>query len=422
MDTARQFGIEYRPRTLDTPLQEALRTAGAVVIEGPRACGKTMTGLNAAASFVFLDDPAARQLVELSPRLLLSGATPRLLDEWQLAPQLWNLVRRVVDLSDDLGQFILTGSAVPADDVTRHSGAGRFLRLRQRTMAWHERYPEEGVSFEGLLAGVDILPNPEALDYSAVIDRLLAPGFPGLLRAPTVRRTSLLDGYLDEVSRADIGLVGEVRHDPAVIRRLLTAIAQSSASPVTYTTLTQDTSTIAPGIKDTTVATYVGLLERLFVVERQAVWTPRLRSRARLRSHDKLHLADPSLAAVALGANAQRLARDPETVGLLFESAVFHDLSVLATRMGGQIRHYRDSNGRELDAVLTLPDGRWAAIEVKLGASQIPAAARSVAAAVAAIDTGAVGEPAFRLILTGTGPTFTLDDGTVTVPFHRLVP
>ena len=289
-------------------------------------------------------------------------------------------------------------------------------------MSWHERNPVDGVSLAALLAGGDVSPSADVLSYSAVIQRIVEPGFPGMLRLPSSRRTAALDAYLTEVSRTDIGLVGEVRHDPAVIRRLLGAIARNSASPVTYATLAEDTSAIAPGIKEATVAGYVRLLERLFVVERQQVWTPRLRSRARLRARDKLHLADPALAAAALGASAEGLIRDPESVGLLFETAVFHDLAVLATGLGGEIRHYQDSNGRELDAVLALPDGRWAAIEVKLGGNQIPAAARSISASVADIDTSAVGEPAFRLIITGTGSTLTLDDGTVTVPLHRLMP
>lgn len=252
--------------------------------------------------------------------------------------------------------------------MTRHSGAGRFRRLRQRTLTWHERHPVAGISLAALIDGGDVEPDPDSLDYAAVIERLTEPGFPGLLSLPAPRRTAAFDAYLTEI------------------------------------------------------AGYVGLLERLFVIDRQAVWTPRLRSRARLRTRDKLDLTDPALAAVALGADTTRLRRDPETAGLLFESAAFHDLSVLATPIGGEVRHYRDSNGRELDAVLTLSDGRWAAVEVKLGGVQIPPAARSIAAAVADIDTGAVGEPMFRLIVTGTGSTFGLDDGTITVPLHRLIP
>ena len=422
MDTLEQFGVAYQPRTLDGSLRAALHTAGAVVIEGPRACGKTMTASNTAASFALLDDPASQQLLELSPQALLTGDAPRLLDEWQLAPQLWNLVRRAVDMSGSAGRFILTGSAVPADDVTRHSGAGRFLRLRQHTMAWHERYAGDGVSLSALLAGEPVEPDTHTIDYATVIARLVEPGFPGMLRIEPAHRRSAIEAYLSEITRTDIDQVGMVRHDPAVVRRLLAAVARNSAAPVSYATLARDTDAIAPGIKDTTIATYIRLLERLFIVDRQQVWTPRLRSRARLRARDKLHLADPSLAVVALGADADRLTHDPETAGLLFESAVFHDLSVLATGLGGQIQHYRDSNGRELDAVLTLPDGRWAAIEVKLGAAQIPPAARSIAATVADIDTAAVGEPVFRLIITGTGSAFTLDDGTITVPLHRLAP
>ncbi|WP_029138056.1 ATP-binding protein [Nakamurella lactea] len=424
MDTSAVLGIPYRTRVIDEALQEALQTAGAVVVEGPRACGKTMTALHAADSFVFLDDPIVEQQLEIAAASLLDGAPPRLLDEWQLAPELWNLVRRAVDRSAEPGRFILTGSAAPADDVTRHSGAGRFLRLRQRTLAWCERTDalQGPVSLTSLIAGQSVETDSHSIGFEEVTRRLVASGFPAMQGLSPQRQRRSLDAYLTEIARTDVRGIAEVRHDPSVIRRLIAALARSSASPVTFGVLAADTAAVAPGIKDTTVAAYVTLLERLFVVDRQSAWTPQLRSRARLRSKDKLHLAEPSLAAVALGADARRLSGDPETAGLLFESAVFHDLSVLAERVGGEIRHYRDSNGRELDAVLVLPDGRWAAIEVKLGAGRIVSAAQSVAAAVAAIDIEAVGAPMFRLIVTGTGTTFTLDDGTVTVPLHRLGP
>lgn len=424
MDTEAILGTPYRPRVIDDPLQEALQAAGAVVVEGPRACGKTMTALHAAGSFVFLDDPVAEQQREIAPGSLLVGEGPRLLDEWQLAPELWNLVRRAVDRSADPGRFLLTGSSVPMDDVTRHSGAGRFLRLRQRTLAWCERdgSADNRVSLASLIRGDSVRADSHVIGYDDVIRRLVASGFPAMQSLAPQHQIRGLDAYLAEISRTDVRSIADVRHDPSVIRRLMAAIARSSASPVSYSALAADTAAVAPGIKDATIATYVALLERLFVVDRQSAWTPQLRSRARLRSKDKLHLAEPSLAAVSLGADAHRLASDPATVGLLFESAVFHDLSVLTEGLGAKVQHYRDSNGRELDAVLVFPDGRWAAIEVKLGAGRIADAARSIADAVGAIDTDAVGTPIFRLVVTGTGATFTLDDGTVTVPLHRLGP
>jgi len=425
VDTGPAVGVEYRARLIDASVAEALETAGAVVIEGPRACGKTMTALNAARSYVFLDDPGVAQMIDVAPEALLDGARPRLLDEWQLAPELWNLTRRAVDRAAAPGQFILTGSSVPPDDATRHSGAGRFLRLRQRTLTWQERDGAVvgGVSLRGLFDRREVAAtSSDALGLPEVLERVTASGFPAMAGLTVDRQRRLLVAYLEEVSRTDVRTVGDVRHDPAVIRRLIAALARNTAAPVSYATLAADMTAVAPDIKSTTVAAYVRVLERLFLVERQQAWTPRLRSRARLRSSDKLHLADPALAAAALGADAEQLHRDVETAGLLFESAVFHDLSVLVDRLGGEVRHYRDSNGLEMDGVLLLPDGRWAPVEVKLGGGRIADAARSLNAALDVIDTSAVGAPAFRLIVTGTGSTFTLDDGTVTVPLHRLLP
>ncbi|MDO5494327.1 MAG: DUF4143 domain-containing protein [bacterium] len=407
------------PRVLDGVLGARLESAGAVVIEGPRACGKTMTALNICNSYVFLDDPAARDLVSIAPDQLLLGARPRLLDEWQLAPELWNRVRRHVDFSRDPGQFVLTGSAVPSVDATRHTGAGRFLRVRQHTLSWWERGASSGtVSLAGLFAGERPAPFHEQLPYSAVVQELVRPGFPAMLELEESRAHANLRGYLEEVSRADIGLLADVRHSPAAILQLVRALARSLATEVTLSALAADLQRIAPGIHSRTVGTYVELLERLFVVDRQGAWTPSLRSRARLRTSDKLHLADPSLAAVAMGVDSAGLARDPETVGLLFESAVFHDLSVLAAPLEGSVRHYRDSNGHEIDAVVVLPDGRWGAVEVKVGGGQLPRGAASLASAVEQIET----KPEFRLVLTGTGGTYVLDDGTISCSLAHLRP
>lgn len=425
MDTTGVLGQSYRPRLLDGPLERALAIAGAVVIEGARATGKTMTALHAASSYVFLDDPGTQQILDVAPRTVLEGDAPRLLDEWQLSPDLWNLVRRAVDASPERGRFILTGSAVPADDVTRHTGAGRFLRLRQRTMAWWEKLAPDStsVSLSALFDGVWPTPDLDAGPHlDSVIDGVLRPGFPALVDLDVDQSSTRLRAYVDEIGRADIQRLADVRHSPDVIRRLIAAIARSVASDVAFTTLTADVRAVAPSINAETVSTYVGLLERMFIVEAQQPWTPALRSRARLRTAAKLHLVDPALAAAVLGAGAHRLRSDLTTLGLLFESAVVHDLAVLATALDGEVRHYRDSNGKEIDAVITLPDGRWAAVEVKLGGPQMTAGAATLRDAVAQIDTDAVGEPTFRLVVTGTGPIITLDDGTITCPLRALAP
>ncbi|MEZ5249675.1 MAG: DUF4143 domain-containing protein [Ilumatobacteraceae bacterium] len=349
MDTVKVLGRRYRPRVVDGPLQRALAISGAVVIEGARATGKTMTALNAASSYALLDDPETRQILDVAPRSVLEGGAPRLLDEWQLSPELWNLVRRAVDASPERGRFILTGSALPADDITRHTGAGRFLRLRQRTMSWWEKLPPASTSLSlgDLFEGATPTPNLDAApDLDDVVDGVLRPGFPALVDLDPDQSATSLRAYLDEVGRADIQRLADVRHGPDVIRRLIVAIARSVASEVAFTTLTADVRAVAPSINAETISTYVGLLERMFVVEAQQPWSPALRSRARLRTAAKLHLVDPALAAAALGAGARQLRGDLTTLGLLFESAVVHDLAVYASALGGEVRHYRDPTAR----------------------------------------------------------------------------
>jgi predicted AAA+ superfamily ATPase len=366
-----------------------------------------------------------QRALTIAPRTVLAGEAPRLLDEWQLAPELWNMVRRAVDASADPGRFILTGSAVPADDITRHTGAGRFLHLRERTMSCWEKLGGSSavVSLAGLFDGDRPTASTKAApELDEVIDGVLRPGFPGMIALDLDQSADQLRGYIDDVTRTDIRRLADVRHEPVVIAQLIRALARSSASEVTYTTLAADLRAVAPAISAETVSTYVGLLQRLFIVEAQPPWTPKLRSRARLRTAPKLHLVDAALAAAALGAGVRRLENDLETLGILFESAVTHDLTVLASAIGGQVAHYRDSNGREIDAIITLPDGRWAAVEAKLGGGQLLPGIESLKAAITQIDTGAVGEPAFRLVVTGTGPILTADDGTVTCPLTALAP
>jgi predicted AAA+ superfamily ATPase len=424
MDTLHVLGHEYRPRLLDDPLRDALDVAGAVVIEGARAAGKTMTALNAANSYAFVDDDNTRDLIALSPAAVLDGERPRLLDEWQVEPSLWNRVRRAVDRASSPGQFILTGSALPADDITRHTGAGRFLSLRQRTMSWFEKLPPAanqvgvGALFDGLLPA----PSTTSMGLDELVDALLRPGFPAMtaLEAPASARR--LRSYIDDIARADIPRLAQIRHDPSVIRQLVLSLARSSGSEVTYRTLASDVAVVAAGIRPETISDYVELLERLFVVERQPAWTPRLQSRARVRTAAKIHLVDPALAAAALGAGNAQLKQNLSLLGLLFESAVVHDLACFADRLGGEIRHFRDSNGREIDAIITLPDGRWAAVEIKLGGAQAAAGAASLNAAVDTIDTSTSGGPTFRMVVTGTGPTVVTDDGVVVTSLRALAP
>lgn len=314
---------------------------------------------------------------------------------------------------------------MPAGDVTRHTGAGRFLRLRQRTMTWWEKVDGDAgqVSVAGLFDGERPATNMNAgPELEEVVENILRPGFPAMTALDLDQSADRLRAYVDEVARTDIHRLADVRHEPDAIKQLIAALARSVASDVTYKTLAADVRAVAPRINVETISHYIDLLQRLFIVEPQRPWTPKLRSRARLRTSPKLHLVDPALAAASLGAGPTQLHSDLATLGVLFESAVVHDLMAFASGVGGEVRHYRDSNGKEIDAIVTLPDGRWGAVEVKLGGPQMLAGVESLRKVIEQIDTDTVGEPAFRLVVTGTGPILTADDDTVISPLSALAP
>ncbi len=292
-------------------------------------------------------------------------------------------------------------------------------------MTWWEKLDGASgrVSVAGLFDGERPVGDRSAApDLDEVIEGVLRSGFPAMTVLDVDQSAGRLRGYIDDVTRTDIRRLADVRHSPDVIRQLVTALAHSVAAEVKYTTLAADVRAVAPAIDAETISGYVELLQRLFIIEAQPPWTPKLRSRARLRTSPKFHLVDPSLAAAVLGAGVERLRGDLETLGMLFESAVVHDLMVFASALGGEVRHYRDSNGKEIDAVVTLPDGRWGAVEVKLGGSQMLTGVESLRKVIEQIDTSAVGEPSFRLVVTGTGPILTTDDGTVISPLGGLGP
>ncbi|STC69794.1 ATP-binding protein [Corynebacterium pilosum] len=408
----------YRPRIIDRQLTSLLQSVGAVVIEGPRACGKTRTGMQFSNSAVFFDDPTTSAIADIDTKQLIDGPAPRLLDEWQLYPQLWNVVRREVDLGKGPGRFILTGSAVPDDDARRHTGAGRFAKIRQRTMTWTEKSDlNPQVSLATLLKDPSVGVDTTNLSLDEVVDLLLQPGFPGLIDMPAGGAQALLDGYITDTVEIDVHRLAEIRHEPVVLRTLLVSLARNTATEVSIATLRKDMGTTLSAPTPETINHFLGLMERVFIVDKQPALSTALRSKAALRQSPKYHLADPSLAARLLGADAERLRGDPETLGFLFESAVVHDLNVYAQALGGTVSHYRDSNGHEIDAVIDLPNNQWAAIEIKLGSGQIQSGNERLQKAIAQIDRPA---PTFSAVITGTGPTANLGDSTVTFPLSAL--
>ncbi len=412
----------YHPRIVDAELAEALASVGAVLIEGPKACGKTETARQAAESEIRLDvDEQARFAAATDPTLVLDGKTPRLIDEWQWEPGIWNHVRRAVDDRQANGQFILTGSAVPPDGETRHSGAGRFLRLRMRPMTLSETGDStKAISFEAIMNGDVVRAGDSGLTVGRIAELVSVGGWPDNLGAPIARTQRLVRGYLSEVARTDIQRVDGVGRAPETVTRLLRSLARNVATAASINALTHDVNGADGNMKSETVSAYLDALARLMVIEDLPSWRPSLRSRTRLRAAAVRHFVDPSLAVAAMRATPERLLRDLEWLGLLFENLAVRDLRVYAQALDAQVFAYRDETGLEADAIVEMPDGRWAAFEVKLGQREIDSAAEHLLRLRARVDTDTAGEPVALVVVTATGYGYVREDGVRVVPIGAL--
>ena len=415
----------YLPRVADRELQSALRSAPAVVIEGPRACGKTWTARRLARSEVTIDDSDdVRLAVAMDPAAILEGDTPRLLDEWQLAPRIWNPMRHACDRRARPGQFILTGSADPPDEVTRHSGAGRVLRLKMRPMSLFESGESSGaVSLSGLLDGERAAGGRSDLDVAGLADLICRGGWPWLLGEPPSAAQGRLRGYLGEIARTDVARSGGPLHDPVGVSRLLVSLARNESTSTAYSTLAADMS----GSRDVpvhprTVKRYIDALSRLFVVEGLPAWSPHLRSRTQMRRSEKRYFVDPSLAVAALRTGAKRLRADLSFFGLLFESLAMRDLRVYAQANDCRVTYYGDAS-LEVDAVIERADGEWMAAEIKLGGEKlIEQGVSSLLRLRDRVDTARAGEPVALIVITATGYGFKHRDGVQVVPLSALCP
>lgn len=416
--------MAYLPRIVDSELRAHLAALGGVVIEGPKACGKTATASELAASEIRLDvDESVRRTVELDPKLALDGATPRLIDEWQLEPAIWNHVRRAIDDRGEPGQFILTGSAVPADDVTRHTGAGRISRLRMRPMSLFESGHSAGaISLARLLAGEPARSSDTGFGIPDIATRVAIGGWPGIQGRGQDPALRTVRAYLDEVRRLDVDRVDGGARDPERVGRMLRSLARNVATHASLSTIARDTGDDGEPIRRETVADYLEALTRLMVVEDQPAWRPHLRSKAALRSGPKRHFVDPSLAVAALRATPDDLLIDPELLGFLFESLVVRDLRVYAQAADADVLQYRDSNGLEVDAIVRQPGGFWAAFEVKLGERQIDEAAKTLLRFHERVDTSRTGEPAALGVIVGSGYGYRRPDGVSVIPIAALGP
>ena len=425
---------DYIPRVADRELSRRLASAGAVVIEGPRVCGKTTTARQAASSELLMDaDPSVDEAMAVDPRLLLEGPEPRLIDEWQVEPAIWNYIRRAVDDRPGRGHFILTGSAVPPDDITRHTGAGRMSRLRLRPMSLFElggtkdhlpRKPAGGgVSLKRLLRGEAAPSLKHELSLDEIAERLCVGGWPGHLRARSVEDAMVANrDYLDEICRTDVRRVDGIARDPERVRRFLSSIARNTATCATVATMAADAGGSDASLSRETAHSYLGALERLMVVEPQPPWAPHLRSRSRLRNTPKRHFADPSLAVAALSAGPEHLLRDLQWFGFLFESMAVRDLRVYAQDNRASVYHYRDNTDLEVDAIVDGGPNRWAAFEIKLGAGRIEEAAHALLKFAARVDTDRTGEPAALGVITGSPYGYHRPDGVSVIPIGALGP
>ncbi|MFU0521458.1 ATP-binding protein [Gardnerella swidsinskii] len=420
---------KYRKRIADDILKRKLEGKGAVLIEGPKWCGKTTTAEQYAASVLYMDDPEKKEqniaMSELSPKRLLNGDTPRLIDEWQLAPKLWDAIRFEVDHRSKLGQFILTGSAVPADttEIT-HSGTGRFTWLTMRPMSLYESGDSTGeVSLENLFSGTKDIEGDSNLSIDRLAFLVCRGGWP---QSVDMRDEIALDqafDYYDAVVHSDINRADDVQKNAEKVKRLMRSYARNQGAQVPNTVLSQDISTNEDTqISEETVASYVDALRKIFVVEDMPAWNPNLRSKTAIRSSDTRYYIDPSIAAAALGIGPNDLINDLNTFGFLFETLCVRDLRIFADSLGGEVYHYRDKDGQECDAVIHLRNGKYGLIEIKLGGSKlIEDGAKSLKAMKDKIDTDKMNAPSFLMVLTGTGDfAYCRKDGVYVIPIGCL--
>lgn len=428
-DTKMNTSLAYIPRIADKMLQEQLEAAGVVLIQGPKWCGKTTTAEQQAKSVLYMDTPKTRQtnllLAETDPEILFQGETPRLIDEWQLAPKLWDAARFEVSSRRLPGQFIFTGSSVPPDmSELTHTGTGRFAWLTMRPMSlWESRESNGSVSIQALFQGnkaATIAPDISLHELAYLICRGGWPGSLVLNRNAALRQAV---NYFDAIVYNDISRVDGVSRNPEFTRRLLRSYARHQGQQVSISTIYKDLESNPNGsMSEETIASYIVALKKIFVIEDMLAWNPNLRSRTAIRTSDTRFFVDPSVAASALGLGPDDLIEDLNTFGLLFETLAVRDLRVYVDALNGQIYHYRDKSGLECDAVLHLRNGNYGLIEIKLGGDTlIEAGAKTLKQLADKIDTTKMKSPSFLMVLTGVGQyAYLRDDGVYVVPIGCL--
>lgn len=419
----------YKPRIADKILKRRLGGKGAILIEGPKWCGKTTTAEQYAKSILYMDSPEnmedSLRMADMNPRLLLRGNTPRLIDEWQLAPKLWDTIRFEVDHRHEMGQFILTGSAVPADeDEMRHSGTGRFGWMTMRPMSLFESGESNGeVSIGSLFDSAEDITATNDLELEDIAYLICRGGWPLACRLKGDAALDQAFDYVDAVTKKDISRVDNVRRNQMTTRLLMRSYARNTGTPATLGTLVAD---MAPNdgstINEKTASSYIEALRKIFVIEDSEAWNPNLRSKTAIRSSDTRYFMDPSIGTATLGLGPKDLMNDLNAMELMFEALCIRDLRVYADALMGQIFHFRDKNGLECDAVMHLRDGRYGLIEIKLGGDRlVEEGAHSLIELASKIDTGRMNRPSFMMVLTAAGKyAYRRKDGIYVVPVGCL--
>ena len=419
----------YRPRIADRLLERKLKGKGAVLLEGAKWCGKTTTAEQICRSVLYMSEPGKRdqniQLAHINPALLLSGDKPRLIDEWQVAPTLWDAVRFDADHSNQLGLYVLTGSSVTPDmSEVFHSGTGRFAWLRMRPMSlWESGESTGDVSLKQIFDGEGNIAGVSHLDLERVAFITCRGGWPLSVDMEDEIALDQAFDYVSAVEKRDIQALDGVERDPVRVHRLLRSYSRHQGTQISNAAIRDDLSENEGESLDVeTIASYIKALKRIFVIEETEAWNPNLRSKTAIRTSDTRYFTDPSIATASLGIGPADLISDLNTFGLIFETFCMRDLRVYAEALNGNVYHYRDKDGLECDAVVHLRDGRYGLVEIKLGGAKlIEEGAASLKTLASKIDTTKMKQPSFLMVLTATGDyAFKREDGVLVVPIGSL--
>ena len=419
---------DYKPRVIDETIEQYLKTFGAICIEGPKWCGKTWTSSHHSNSEIYIGDPSGnfqnRTLAQMSPELVLDGKSPRLIDEWQEVPPLWDAVRHKVDESGGKGQFILTGSATPNHKGIMHSGAGRIARIKMHTMSLYESGDSSGEISLAELCNGNFTPTMTGEVYiNDLIEYIIKGGWPANVDIPAEQAALLPLQYIDAIIEDDVYRIDGVKRNKEKMKLLLRSLARNESTTVTNSVLAKDIKEIDDvNIDKDTVAEYLDIFKRLFIIDNQRPFAANIRSSVRVKQAEKRHFCDPSIACVLLKATPHMLINDLQTLGFLFEALCERDLKIYAESFGASLYHYQDYDNKKIDAVIELSNGEWCAFEIKLGANQIDEAAKNLLDINKKIEKDPKGKPAKVLcVICGlSNAAYKRPDGVYVVPITAL--